>query len=319
MRAYIVRRMLQFIPVLLGITFLVYSTTLMLPGDPVYALAGLNVGQTEFTPEQIERFREDLGLNDPIPVQYLNWLKNAAQGDFGESTRTRRPVTEEVTPRLKVTLQLSIASLLIATLIGLPAGVAAAIWRDRPIDRLITVVSVAGVAVPSFWLGIMMILLFSVRLEWLPPSGFVSVFEDPVRGMKLLVMPATILGAGGAAILTRQTRSAMLEVLNQDYIRTARAKGLSSRNVIWLHALKNAMLPIITILGLFVGNLLSGAAIVETIFAIPGLGRLLVASIGIRDFPVIQLLVLIVAVSTVVATLLTDVAYALLDPRIRYR
>lgn len=319
MRAYIVRRVLQFVPVLLGITFLVYSTTLMLPGDPVYALAGLNVGQTEFTPEQIERFREDLGLNDPIPIQYLNWLNDAAHGDFGESTRTRRPVTDEVTPRLKVTLQLSVASLTIAILIGIPAGVAAALWRDTLIDRLITVVSVAGVAVPSFWLGIMMILLFSVRLEWLPPSGYVSIFEDPMRAVKLLVMPATILGAGGAAILTRQTRSAMLEVLNQDYIRTARAKGLASRNVIWLHALKNAMLPIITILGLFVGNLLSGAAIVETIFAIPGLGRLLVTSIGIRDFPVIQLLVLIVAVSTVLATLITDVAYAMFDPRIRYR
>jgi peptide/nickel transport system permease protein len=319
MRAYIVSRILQFIPVIFGVTFLVYATTLLLPGDPVYALAGLNIGQTEFTPEQIERFREDLGLNDPIPLQYLNWLKRASHGDFGHSTRTRRPVVDEVRPRLQVTAQLGVTALLFATVVGIPAGVVAAIWRNTPADRIITVVSVTGVAVPSFWLGIMMILLFAVKLQWLPPSGFVSIFDDPVRGIKLLIMPAAILGSGGAAILTRQTRSAMLEVLNHDYIRTARAKGLAPRRVIWVHALKNAMLPIITILGLFVGQLLGGAAIVETIFAIPGLGRLLVASVGIRDFPVIQLLVLIVALTTVLAALITDIAYALLDPRIRYR
>jgi peptide/nickel transport system permease protein len=318
MRAYIVSRLIQFIPVIIGVTFLVFSTTLLLPGDPVTALLGLSAGQATFTPEQIERYRHDLGLDQPIPVQYAKWLERAVQGDFGDSIKTRRPVTTEVVPRIKVTAQLGATAFLLSILIGLPAGIAAAIWRNSPIDRLITLFAVSAVAVPSFWLGIMMILFFSVKLQWLPPSGFVSPFEEPVRGLKLLVMPALILGWGGAAVLTRQTRSAMLEVLNQDYIRTARAKGLAARRVVWVHALKNAMLPIVTVLGLGIGNLLGGAAITETIFAIPGVGRLLVASIGTKDFPVIQMIVLIIALSTLAASLLTDLAYGLLDPRIRF-
>jgi peptide/nickel transport system permease protein len=318
-QAYIVSRLLQFVPVLIGVTFLVYSTTLLLPGDPVLALVGQSAGQAEFTPEQVERFRKDLGLDQPIPIQYAKWLGRAAQGDFGDSVRTRRPVTTEVVPRIKVTAQLGLASFALSLMVGIPAGVAAAIWRNTPVDRFITVIAVAAVAVPSFWLGLMMILLFSVKLGLLPPSGFVSPFEEPGRGLKLLIMPAAILGLGGAAVLTRQTRSAMLEVLNQDYIRTARAKGLAARRVIWVHALKNATLPVVTVLGLFIGNLLGGAAIVETIFAIPGVGRLLVSSIGTRDFPVIQMLVLVIAVTTVVASLITDLAYGVLDPRIRFK
>ena len=319
MRAYIVSRLIQFIPVIIGVTFLVFSTTLLLPGDPVTALLGLSAGQATFTPEQIERYRHDLGLDRPIPVQYAKWLGRAVQGDFGDSIKTRRPVTTEVLPRLKVTAQLGVTAFIISILIGLPLGIAAAVFRNTPIDRLITVVAVSAVAVPSFWLGIMMILFFSVKLQWLPPSGFVSPFEEPVRGLKLLIMPAVILGWSGAAVVTRQTRSAMLEVLNQDYIRTARAKGLAERSVVWVHALKNAMLPIVTVLGLSVGTLLGGAVIVETIFAIPGVGRLLVGSINTKDFPVIQMIVLIIALSTVTASLLTDLAYGLLDPRIRFR
>lgn len=319
MRAYIVSRLIQFIPVIIGVTFLVFSTTLLLPGDPVTALLGLSAGQATFTPEQIERYRHDLGLDRPIPVQYAKWLGRAVQGDFGDSIKTRRPVTTEVLPRLKVTAQLGVTAFIISILIGLPLGIAAAVFRNTPIDRLITVVAVSAVAVPSFWLGIMMILFFSVKLQWLPPSGFVSPFEEPIRGLKLLIMPAVILGWSGAAVVTRQTRSAMLEVLNQDYIRTARAKGLAERSVVWVHALKNAMLPIVTVLGLSVGTLLGGAVIVETIFAIPGVGRLLVGSINTKDFPVIQMIVLIIALSTVTASLLTDLAYGLLDPRIRFR
>ena len=319
MRAYIVSRLIQFIPVIIGVTFLVFSTTLLLPGDPVTALLGLSAGQATFTPEQIERYRHDLGLDRPIPVQYAKWLGRAVQGDFGDSIKTRRPVTTEVLPRLQVTAQLGVTAFIISILIGLPLGIAAAVFRNTPIDRLITVVAVSAVAVPSFWLGIMMILFFSVKLQWLPPSGFVSPFEEPIRGLKLLIMPAVILGWSGAAVVTRQTRSAMLEVLNQDYIRTARAKGLAERSVVWVHALKNAMLPIVTVLGLSVGTLLGGAVIVETIFAIPGVGRLLVGSINTKDFPVIQMIVLIIALSTVTASLLTDLAYGLLDPRIRFR
>ena len=319
MRAYIVSRLIQFIPVIIGVTFLVFSTTLLLPGDPVTALLGLSAGQATFTPEQIERYRHDLGLDRPIPVQYGKWLGRAVQGDFGDSIKTRRPVTTEVVPRLKVTAQLGVTAFIISILIGLPLGIAAAVFRNTPIDRLITVVAVAAVAVPSFWLGIMMILFFSVKLQWLPPSGFVSPFEEPIRGLKLLIMPAVILGWSGAAVVTRQTRSAMLEVLNQDYIRTARAKGLAERSVVWVHALKNAMLPIVTVLGLSIGTLLGGAVIVETIFAIPGIGRLLVGSINTKDFPVIQMIVLVIALTTVAASLITDLAYGLLDPRIRFR
>ena len=319
MRAYIVSRLIQFIPVIIGVTFLVFSTTLLLPGDPVTALLGLSAGQATFTPEQIERYRHDLGLDRPIPVQYGKWLGRAVQGDFGDSIKTRRPVTTEVVPRLKVTAQLGVTAFIISILIGLPLGIAAAVFRNTPIDRLITVVAVAAVAVPSFWLGIMVILFFSVKLQWLPPSGFVSPFEEPIRGLKLLIMPAVILGWSGAAVVTRQTRSAMLEVLNQDYIRTARAKGLAERSVVWVHALKNAMLPIVTVLGLSIGTLLGGAVIVETIFAIPGIGRLLVGSINTKDFPVIQMIVLVIALTTVAASLITDLAYGLLDPRIRFR
>jgi peptide/nickel transport system permease protein len=318
-QAYIIKRLIQFIPVLLGVTFLVYALTLLLPGDPVAALLGLSEGQAQIEPEVVEEYRRELGLDRSIPVQYAMWLGRAVQGDFGTSIKTRRAVTDEIVPRAKVTAQVSLAAFVVSLLIAFPAGVTSAIFRNSWIDRTVTMVAVAAVAVPSFWLGIMMILLFSVKLNWLPPSGFVSPFEEPVRGIKLMIMPVLILGWEGAAVLTRQTRSSMLEVLNQDYIRTARAKGLESRRVVWLHALKNAMLPVVTVIGLRIGFLLGGAAIVETIFTIPGIGRLLVSSISTRDFPVIQALVLIIALCTVIASLLTDVAYGLLDPRIRFR
>jgi peptide/nickel transport system permease protein len=318
-QTYIIKRVIQFIPVVIGVTFLVYALVLLLPGDPVEALLGLSEGQAQFSEETIEEYRRELGLDRPIPVSYAMWLGRAVQGDFGTSVKTRRPVIEEIKPRLKVTAQVSAAAFVVSLLIAFPAGVAAAIWRNSWLDRLVTVLAVSAVAVPSFWLAIMLILLFSVKLQWLPPSGFVSPFEDPSRGIKLMIMPVLMLGWEGAAVLTRQTRSSMLEVLNQDYVRTARAKGLAGRRVIWLHALKNAMLPIITIIGLRVGFLLGGTAIVETIFTIPGIGRLFVASINTKDFPVIQALVLLIALCTVIASLLTDLAYGLLDPRIRFR
>jgi peptide/nickel transport system permease protein len=318
-QTYIIKRTLQFVPVILGVTFLVFAMTLLLPGDPVAALLGLSEGQAQLEQDVVDAYRHELGLDRPIPVQYVMWLGRVVRGDFGTSIKTQRPVVDEITPRLKVTAQVSAAAFVVSLLIAFPAGIAGAIWRNTWLDRTITVFAVSAVAVPSFWLAIMLILLFSVKLQWLPPSGFVSPFEDPVRGLKLLVMPVLMLGWEGAAVLTRQTRSSMLEVLNQDYVRTARAKGLAGARVIWLHALKNAMLPIVTIIGLRVGFLLGGTAIVETIFTIPGMGRLFVSSISTRDFPVIQACVLIIALGTVIASLLTDLAYGLLDPRIRFR
>ena len=319
MQAYIIKRAIQFIPVIIGVTFLVYAMILLLPGDPVSALLGLSEGQAQVEPEVVEAYRRELGLDKPIPIQYVRWVSRALQGDFGDSIKTRRPVMTEIKARVPVTAQISVLAFFVSLLISFPAGVAAAIFRNTWIDRLITVFAISAVAVPTFWLAIMLILLFSVKLQWLPPSGFVSLFDNPGRAVKLLILPVLILGWEGAAVLTRQTRSAMLEVLNQDYVRTARAKGLAPRRVIWLHALKNAMLPIVTILGLRIGFLFAGSVIVETIFTIPGMGRLLVSSISTRDFPVIQALVLMIAHGTVIASLLTDVAYGLLDPRIRFR
>lgn len=200
-----------------------------------------------------------------------------------------------------------------------PAGVAAAVWRNSVLDRVVTVLAVGGVAIPGFFLGVIFILLFAVKLRWLPPSGFVSLFEDPMRGLRFLAMPVLVLGWESAALVTRQTRSGMLEVLAQDYVRTARAKGLREARVVWVHALRNALLAVVTVIGLLVGRLLAGSVVIETIFAIPGMGRLLVSAIGARDIATVQAVVLIIALSVVVANLVTDLAYGVLDPRIRFR
>lgn len=319
MQAYIVKRLLQAVLVIVLVTFAVFSLELLIPGDPVVALISQSNGQGQLTPQQIAIARHDLGLDKPIPVQYWDWLERVLHGNLGTSIKTNRSVLHEIGGRLPVTLQLSLAAFIISLLIALPAGVAAAIWHNSILDRLITGVAISAVAIPDFWLGIIFILLFSVKLGWLPPSGFVSIFDNPLKAIQLLIMPAFILGWAGAGALARQTRSALLDVLGSDYIRTARAKGLANSRVVWIHALKNALPPVVTLIGLGIGFLLSGAVIAETIFAIPGVGRLFVDSINTKDFPVVQGLVLIVALCTVTAALLTDLSYMFLDPRIRFR
>lgn len=315
MTQYLIRRLIQAVPLFILITFASFSLLLLLPGDPVSRTFA--PGQ-EVDQEVYEARKSELGLDKPIPLQYVQWLSRAAQGDFGRSTQTHRAVSSELRSRVPVTLQVSLLSLGFSLLIALPAGVASAVWRNGPIDRVVTLISVAGVAIPNFWFAIMLILLFSTTLRWLPPFGFVSIFEDPLQALKLSIMPVSVLALSLAAVLTRQTRSAMLEVMHQDYVRTARSKGLNERRVILGHALRNGLVPIVTILGLLVGQLFGGAVIVETVYSIPGMGRLLVNSIFFQDFLMVQAIVLLIALSVFTANLLTDVAYSWLDPRIRY-
>ncbi|HZQ39128.1 MAG TPA: ABC transporter permease [Dehalococcoidia bacterium] len=318
MQTYVARRLLQAIPVLLLITFLVFFLEQLIPGDPVYALIGSSGGQ-ELAPSVIRQYRKEFHLDDPIPVQYAIWLEHALHGDLGKSIKSQRPVTQELRARIPVTLQLGLAALVIGLVVAFPLGITAALFRNTLLDRAITVFSIAAISIPGFFLAILLIILFAVKLRWLPASGFTEVTTNPVQAIKLLILPAFVLSAGSIGGLTRFVRSSLLEVLRADYVRTARAKGLPGRRVIWLHALKNAMLPVATIIGLQIGFLLAGALIIEQIFAIPGIGRYVIQGFTDKDFPVVQGYVLLVAICILAASLLTDLMYAVLDPRIRYR
>ncbi len=314
MGAYLIRRLLHSIPIFILVTVSVFML-LYLTGDPTLALTG-----TEGTldPEQLAYLRHELGFDRPMYVQYATWLGRVVRGDFGRSSLTKRPVITEIKERLPATIQLGLASWLFSIFIAIPVGIIASTRRGSKLDIFTTVTTIGGVAIPSFWLGMMLILLFAVKLRWLPACGFVSLFDNPIQGLSQLVRPAFSQGLHVAAVDMRQTRSAMLRVLAQDYIRTARAKGLAERNVILVHAIKNAALPVITIMGLQIGRLLGGQVVIENLFAIPGMGRLMVNSILYRDFPVVQACVLIVAIAIVLANLATDLLYGYLDPRIRY-
>jgi len=303
------------IPVLIMVTMSVFFL-LQLTGDPIRMFISTGV---DLDAEQIEVLRHELGLDRSLPVQYGMWLGRALQGDLGRSTHTGRLVTDELKARLPVTFQLGIISWIISGIIAIPLGIIAAVYRGSKLDMFATVTAISGVAVPSFWLGIMLILLFSVALRWLPPCGWVNLWDNPIESLRYMAMPVLSLSLAGAALNMRQTRSAMLEVLMQDYIRTARAKGLSERTVIWLHAFKNACLPVVTQMGLQVGRLFGGVVIIETVFMIPGMGRMMVTAIFGRDFLLVQGGVLIIALFIVFANLVTDLLYAYLDPRIRYR
>jgi peptide/nickel transport system permease protein len=314
-RRYLARRLLQLVPVTLLITLLVFSMLLLLPGDPIRAIIG--PGEA-LDAQQMEALRREHHLDRPILVQYGLWLSKVVRGDLGRSTQTRRRVADELRDRLPLTLQLGIASSLIAVLIAVPAGLVSALRRGSPLDVVVTAIATAGVALPGFWLGIMAILLFGVKLGWLPTHGYVSLFADPLGGLRHLVLPAFALGVNGAVLIMRQMRSSALEALSQDYIRTARAKGLAESRVLLVHALRNSLLPVVTVIGLQVGRIFAGAVVVEALFALPGMGRLIVDGVFQRDFPVVQAGVLLIAVAVLLANLLTDLLYAALDPRIRY-
>jgi peptide/nickel transport system permease protein len=310
---YLIRRLVSVLPVLFVVSVVVFSLIHLTPGDPVRIML-----REEADPATAATLRRQLGLDRPLPVQYLAWLGRAVQGELGRSIRTRQPVAEAIRQRLPVTLTVAGAALVVGLGIGLPAGILAATRPNSALDVLATLTAVSGVSVPSFWLALLLILLFSLTLGWLPPLGWVSPGHDPAGALRSLILPAITLGTAIAAVVMRMTRSSLLEVLGLDYVRTARAKGLGERRVLLTHALQNALIPVATVVGLQAGALLGGAVITETIFALPGVGRLLVDAIFQRDFPVVQGVVLLLAVNFLVVNLLVDLAYAWLDPRIRY-
>jgi peptide/nickel transport system permease protein len=311
--SYVVNRVLLMVPVAFLVTVIVFLLVRLSPGDPVLVYAG-----EERDPAQLEQIRRSLGLDQPLPVQYLAWLTHAAQGDLGRSIRTRQPVLEAVVERLPATLELGLAAVLLSVSIALVVGTLSAVKRNSALDLLATGFTLAGVSLPNFFLGLILILVFTLALRIFPPGGYVKLTDDPGGNLLRLVLPAITLATASMAVNVRQVRSALLDVLGQDYIRTARAKGLRERAVILRHALKNALIPVVTLVGLQIGAIIEGAIITETIFFWPGIGRLAVDSIAGRDYPVVQAIVLFSALSFMVSTLLVDLLYAWLDPRISY-
>ncbi len=312
---YVIRRLLQMIPVLLMVTMLVYGLMMAIPGDPARALIG--PGES-LDAEQLELIRREHNFDKPMIVQYGIWLGRALMGDLGRSTQNQRPVAAELRTRTAVTLQLGMVAWVFAVLIAVPAGIVSAIYRGKTLDYIANIISIGGVAIPDFWLGIMSILLFGVILGWLPTQGYVDIFADPAEGLRHMILPVFALGITSCALIMRQSRSAMLEVLAQDYVRTARAKGLHVQRVIWIHALRNALLPVVTVFGLQAGRIFAGAVVIETLFGIPGMGQFMVQAVFARDFMSVQGAVLVMALAVLIANLVTDLVYAWLDPRIRY-
>ena len=312
MPVYIGKRLLVAIPTLLIISIFVFSLQKLLPGDPILTMAG-----EERDPAVIEFLREKYRLNDPVIVQYFYWLGGILSGDFGISLRTNQPVLELILQKLPVTIQLATMAMFFAFLIGIPIGILAAVKKNTTIDYVANIVALSGLSIPNFWLGIMLILLISVQLGWLPASGYESIFADPVRSLQTMVMPAFVLGSALAATLMRHTRSAMVGVMSADYIRTARAMGLSPREVVLSHSFRNALLPVVTLSALLFGELLAGAVLTEQIFTIPGFGKLIVDAVFNRDYAVVQGVVLCTAVGFILMNLIADVLYVLLNPRLR--
>lgn len=312
MTTLVARRLLLAVPTLLIISMFVFLLQKLLPGDPVLVMAG-----EDRDPAVLELLRAKYHLNDPLPLQYLAWLVNALHGDLGISLRTNQPVLALIVEKLPVTLQLAIMAMTFALLIGIPLGVLAAVKRNTLIDYIVSLIALAGLSVPNFWLGIMLILVVSVKLGWLPASGYQPFSVDPLISLKTMLMPAFVLGNALAASIMRHTRSAMIGVLSSDYIRTARAKGLTEREVVLSHAFRNALVPIITLGALLFGELLAGAVLTEQIFTIPGFGKLIVDAVFNRDYAVVQGVVLCTAVGFISLNLLADVMAVLLNPRLR--
>jgi peptide/nickel transport system permease protein len=313
MGIWLLRRVGQVIPTLLILSVLIFGLQQLMPGDPAVILAGEERGD----PAVLAQIRAELGLDRPVWQQYLLWMGKVLTGDFGFSWRIRVPVSELILTKLPVTFQLASMAFVIAILIGVPLGIVSAVRKDTPSDWAANGAALFGISTPNFWLGIMMILLFSVELGWLPPSGYVPLFEDPLQSLSTTVMPAFVLGTGVASVLMRHTRAAMLTALSQDYVRTARAKGLKERVVIWKHALRNALIPVVTLGAIEFGRLLAGAVLTEQIFTIPGFGKLIVDAVFNRDYPVVQGVVMATALIFVTLSLLTDLLYMAINPRLR--
>ena len=305
MAIYTVRRLLMLIPILLGVTFLTFAIAQVTPGDPVVLMLGQYA-----TPERVEALREQLGYNDPFLVQYIHYVSNALRGDLGQSVRGQTPVLGEILARFPSTLQLTVAAMLFAIVVGMGAGVIAATARRRGVDSATMITALMGLSIPNFWLAIILILIFGVNLRWVSVTGG--------QGWKDLILPAFCLGLAPAAVLARLTRSSILEVIREDYVRTARAKGLGQRSVVVIHVMRNALIPVVTVLGLQFAGMMGGAVFIENVFARPGIGRFTVNAIAARDYPQVQGVVLFTAIIYVLLNLLVDLAYGWLDPRIRY-
>jgi len=309
---FLARRLLLTLPVLFFVSLIVFSLISLIPGDPARVFLG-----EEVTTEALEVLRKQLGLDRPVHIRYLYWLGRVVRGDLGKSVRDGRPVLDTLLQKLPTTMELAVTSLIVAWAIAIPGGLLAAWKRRSAWDYAATTVSLAGISIPNFWLGIMLIYLLAVNQRLLPPSGYVEPWVDLGRNLRLMVMPSIVLGSALAALVMRLLRSSLIEVLGTDYVRTAHAKGLNDRVVVVKHAMKNAMIPVVTIMGLQLSGLLGGAVITETIFAIPGFGRLAVDSILTRDYPMVQGVVLFAALAVVLTNLFVDMVYAFLDPRIR--
>jgi peptide/nickel transport system permease protein len=310
---YIIRRLLLLIPVMLIVGIVTFTIIHLTPGDPASVILG-----PDATSEEVAALRTQMGFDQPFYIQFFNWFTDVLRGDLGRSHYLGMPVTEALIGRAQPTMLLMLYSLTIAILIGIPAGIISAIKQNSLLDRIVMMLAISGVAIPNFVLGIFLIMFFAVMLGWLPTGQYTSITEDPVDHFRRMAMPAFSLGFSSAALFARLVRSSMLDVLKEDYVRTAFAKGVAFSNVITRHALRNALIPIVTVIGYSVGTLLGGAVVTETVFALPGMGRLVVSSIARRDFPVIQGAVMIIAASYVLANLAVDILYVYIDPRIRY-
>ncbi|WP_312836938.1 ABC transporter permease [Pantoea sp.] len=308
----ILKRLLLAIPTLLLVSIMVFALQKLLPGDPVLAMAG-----EERDPAVIAQLRDEYHLNDPLPTQYFYWIGNALQGDLGISLRTKEPVTTLIASKLPVTLELSLLAMVIALAIGISMGILAAVRKGSWVDHGSNFIALSGISVPHFWLGILLILLFSVHLQWLPASGYVPIGEGLAQNIKTLLLPALVLGTGLAATLMRHTRASMIAVLKADYIRTARAKGLMPKKVVLKHAFRNALVPVITLTTLLFGELLGGAVLTEQVFTLPGFGKMIVDAVFNRDYAVVQGVVLVVAIGFLLLNLLADVLYLLINPKMR--
>ncbi len=298
------------------VSVVVFFAVRTVPQDPIYALVGEDA--EGYTPAQIETIREEFGLNRPLPVQYMSWVGDALKGDWGLSFQNKLPVIDLIKKRVPFTLTLAVGAMAISIVFGISTGVIAALTRNSKWDMMATGSAMFAVAVPEFWLALMMILFFGVTLGILPVYGAVLIWDDPIEGFRLMIMPAFALGIGGAATLMRQSRSSMLETMGEDYIRTARSKGVKEKTVIIVHALRNSLLPVVTILGLRIGRVLGGAVVIETMFSWPGLGQLAVSSLQKADYPVIMAIVMFSSAAVIIANFVTDIAYSYIDPRIRY-
>ena len=317
MGRYLIRRIFLMAPTILIVTFLVFLLLFLSPGDPVLMLVPIDE-IAEMTDEEMDRLRHKLGLDRPIYVQYADWLFHVFQGDLGRSIHMRRPVVDLLAARFPVTLELALLSVLVASIVAIPIGIYMAVKPGSVGDFVGNIVALMGVSAPNFWVALILIVVFAVHLRWLPAGGFARISDDPVRHIERMILPVITLSTALMAVTMRLTRSSMLEVLNEDYVRTARSKGLGQRRIVFVHALKNALIPVVTTIGLQIGRILGGTIIIEVIFSFPGMGKLMLDAIFARDFSIVQGSVLLITFAYMGINLVVDLTYAIIDPRIRY-